>query len=673
MDCSNKTASASAAMDMNRNSALKALYPCVRFVPKKTSMRAITNMKSVPYTTGTGAGPTVYNIPTAMPSARSASGSGTTSAPLPFTLTNNASLYNVLHVLRHLYQHHHPSACGFGVSGVEEACERFKTFRLLQQQRTKLDGASENKATVESADGSTCAPQPYYVAVLDLEKCFDRVDTSRLYDVVSALVMGPSSSRSKTSRNQDQDHDQSRSASRSARSPTNRSPLTHASSSSTTSVPEEHLIHKYNVSLYLPSAERFVSRSIRRVSSADDFQSFQEASESLSESHHNAIISDGVVYPSMSRDELLKILRQHLFQHAVRMPEESRRKRKRSATSDLLYTQVRGIPQGSALSPLLCNLYYGHVEKDTFGSCEQLELLSLTDLSTLIVRVMDDYLIISTRKQAVTHFLQRAHTCFKPFGGGFNPSKTKVNFDIALDVEGRQVTLPRISGPEVCWCGFNINHSSLEISPSFGKLFGSGIGYSITRDCSHAGVAFRRALKGFIRPKFQAIILDASINKFVTVTKSIYSLFLTAAVRADMYLRAGANSLQLSLKKQNIAFICGCIREVIHYGARLVLLRGHQSSRKMSKLLSSQKKLFPFSWDGISTFSFMQDERLDKNIFCDNEHDDAVGVGGGQNGSADRAIFPPALCSLSQNQVNQQYLCTFHDFSKHCVIYFYYQ
>ena len=54
-----------------------------------------------------------------------------------------------------------------------------------------------------------------------------------------------------------------------------------------------------------------------------------------------------------------------------------------------------------------------------------MELLGLADRS-LIMRLMDDYIMISTDEQAVTHFLQKIHQAFKPFGGGVNPLKTKV-------------------------------------------------------------------------------------------------------------------------------------------------------------------------------------------------------------------------------------------------------
>ena len=58
------------------------------------------------------------------------------------------------------------------------------------------------------------------------------------------------------------------------------------------------------------------------------------------------------------------------------------------------------------------------------------ELLGLADRS-LIMRLMDDYIMISTDESAVTHFLQKIHQAFKPFGGGVNPLKTKVSQSVS--------------------------------------------------------------------------------------------------------------------------------------------------------------------------------------------------------------------------------------------------
>lgn len=74
----------------------------------------------------------------------------------------------------------------------------------------------------------------------------------------------------------------------------------------------------------------------------------------------------------------------------------------------LCYDSLIGIPQGSVLSPLLCNLYYGNAERLVFGSKKELNYLKLNDKS-LIVRLADDYIMLSTDINAVKKFLQRVN------------------------------------------------------------------------------------------------------------------------------------------------------------------------------------------------------------------------------------------------------------------------
>ena len=76
------------------------------------------------------------------------------------------------------------------------------------------------------------------------------------------------------------------------------------------------------------------------------------------------------------------------------------------------------------MSPLFCNIYYGAVEHELFdshytalglahercvGAIPRQRAL-LTDTDSMIVRLMDDYIMISTERKAVETFLQIAHT-----------------------------------------------------------------------------------------------------------------------------------------------------------------------------------------------------------------------------------------------------------------------
>lgn len=92
---------------------------------------------------------------------RTYSNSLSSSSTLP-----NSALYNCLYVLRHLAKEVDASR-GFGVDGPEEA------YTILQRYLSSQAESSQN---------------PYFIAVLDLEKCFDSVDTARLYDLLLSIL-----------------------------------------------------------------------------------------------------------------------------------------------------------------------------------------------------------------------------------------------------------------------------------------------------------------------------------------------------------------------------------------------------------------------------------------------------------------------------------------------------
>eukprot|EP01041_Mallomonas_annulata_P004717 gene4717-9361_t len=171
---------------------------------------------------------------------------------------------------------------GFGVNGLDEIYEKFRSYRLRNAMNNNINNNplpslsplisttnsnnndnnnqsnnNNNMDDIHSGDefsketsnkslnetGKEEA-QEYYIAVLDLDKCFDNVDTARLYDLIQNLLLNNSNINNKHTHHINSTPDEGR------------------------------LIQKYTVSSYIRSADRIVSRPLRKVAEEGDFISF---------------------------------------------------------------------------------------------------------------------------------------------------------------------------------------------------------------------------------------------------------------------------------------------------------------------------------------------------------------------------------------------------------------
>ena len=464
--------------------------PTIRFLPKKNSVRPITN----------------FRIKSDSYESRASS----------------ISLYNCMHVLKHIYNRN-PVLIGFGAFGFDEIYMKVRRYKEM------LKSNQDNNLT----------DQKFYIATVDLEKCYDNVDSKQLYNLVNDLLNGENNSV------------------------------------------DDYVLHRYTVSHYITSLERVVTKTLRLV--GDGMITFEEASNKIAEKYRNSIITDNVLYAKVDKDEILKTISNHLFNHVVKMPFT----KDSTSSGRNCYTQVKGIPQGSVLSPHLCNLYYGNAERMIFGTEEEVNKLGLTDKS-VIIRLMDDFIMISTSKEAVTHFLQRAHQKFKLYGGNINPLKTRVNVPTEIEVDGKRIELNVIPSHILSWCGLSIDTHTLEFKPCFNRILDPSVklASSMTVErCFQVGTTLRRFIKSFVRTKCHAIVLDSSINSYPSVLESVYTMFLVAAMRTACYIR------KLGFTKERLNFVCKCIDEAVKFGAHLIHTRTRNKVHKNFTILDEDDNI----------------------------------------------------------------------------------
>jgi hypothetical protein len=115
------------------------------------------------------------------------------------------------------------------------------------------------------------------------------------------------------------------------------------------------------------------------------------------------------------------------------------------------YRQIKGIPQGLSISSFLCNLYFYCIEKNLSKKITRL----LTE-KNLLMRFMDDYILMSASSDRVCSFVEEQLKISKDNKFNFNIAKSSTNYDV-IKREKKEAEID-----EVNWNGitFRINEEN---------------------------------------------------------------------------------------------------------------------------------------------------------------------------------------------------------------------
>ncbi|XP_046714862.1 telomerase reverse transcriptase isoform X2 [Silurus meridionalis] len=224
-----------------------------------------------------------------------------------------------------------------------------------------------------------------------------------------------------------------------------------------------------------------------------------------------------------------------------------------------LFRQVCGVPQGSAVSTMLCNLCYGHME-----NCV---LEKVTEKGGYLMRLVDDFLLITPRLSKAEEFLKTLMAGVPEYGCVINPQKLAVNFPLSEDLQCVDAT----EFPAHCmfpWCGLLIDTRSLHVYNDYSGYIlplsiclshylslidtrslhvyndysgyaGQSLRYSLTLGSTHTPAMFmRRKLLMILRLKCDRILLDVRLNSIDAVYRNIYKLLLLQAMRFHVCVRS---------------------------------------------------------------------------------------------------------------------------------------
>ena len=168
--------------------------------------------------------------------------------------------------------------------------------------------------------------------------------------------------------------------------------------------------------------------------------SFSQKMSELARDKTNTIFLDNAAEKAYSMPDLLKLMKSHIQQNFIKVGKK-------------FFRQKDGIPQGSVLSSILCNYFYADLERH--------HLAFLNSDDSLLLRLIDDFLLISLDKSKATRFVQTLHRGLPDYGVVVNPTKSLVNFDLICD----GVAVPKVPSAEgFPYCGTYVDCHTLALS-----------------------------------------------------------------------------------------------------------------------------------------------------------------------------------------------------------------
>ncbi|KAI9809920.1 MAG: hypothetical protein M1825_000353 [Sarcosagium campestre] len=180
---------------------------------------------------------------------------------------------------------------------------------------------------------------------------------------------------------------------------------------------------------------------VTRARPAGDFARFSCRTEGeLAVGKKHTIFVDKVETSYQEGPMLLRRAEQHIKHNVTRIEGK-------------FYRQVVGMGQGSVISSIASNFLYGDME--------QRYLNFLSERDSLLLRLVDDFLLITLDRQQAERFFATVVQGIPEYGITINTLKSMVNFDVSID---------GIAPPPLCverrfpYCGTLIDTRTLDIS-----------------------------------------------------------------------------------------------------------------------------------------------------------------------------------------------------------------
>ncbi|KAG6228390.1 hypothetical protein E4U26_001037 [Claviceps purpurea] len=239
----------------------------------------------------------------------------------------------------------------------------------------------------------------------------------------------------------------------------------------------------------------------------------------LAAKQRDTVFIDGVVQRNHETSALLYLMTDHVTRNLVIFGKK-------------YYRQKRGIPQGSVLSSFLCNYFYADLERTHLGF--------LSGPDCLLMRLTDDFLLITLDKSKAVKFVETMHGGLPDYGVQVSPQKTVVNFEMFLD--GGEAVRRTESGA-FPYCGTCIDDETLEITKDTQAGLSTAISNALTIECTRTpGQNFQRKILNAFKIQSHLMFFDTAHNSESTVLESLRYAFHETARKMVAYVRCLAKA-----------------------------------------------------------------------------------------------------------------------------------
>ena len=269
---------------------------------------------------------------------------------------------------------------------------------------------------------------------------------------------------------------------------------------------------KPSESMIRGSAERCRQKFANLAQPAEDGSVLSElvATEIVKGKHRRVLMESGNE-KVWQRGQLMRLLKEHVQHNIVRIGKKHLK-------------QTGGIPQGSVLSSILCSFFYSDFEM------KHLDFLQPS--RSMLVRLIDDFMLITTDKVQARQFLQVMIKGNQAYGISVNPDKTLANFEAQLG----HLKIPRYQGRDgFPFCGMAIDTSTLEVRKDWQRK-DKFVSNGLTVDAGRRPTAtFRRKVLLSFKMQLHAMLLDVTLNSPSRIVATYLEAFEETAMKMHQY------------------------------------------------------------------------------------------------------------------------------------------